>query len=743
LDIENRVIFDKIGVALFIFDLETYRILDANQFCTDLYGYSRDELLALTMTDLCLDDDAHGKFLTILNGKTKHTNIEFQGLRHQKKDGTSIWVSITCSTVELDSTDVGIAIAHDVTDHAKLGRKLTERSKYLEALIRDAPDAIVTLDKNHNIREWNPGATRLLGYSPEEAVGKNIDNLIARNDVTAEAQRFTKTVLNGGEITPHASIRYRKDGSPVPVIVSGSPIILDGELIGVIALYKDISEQKKAEEDLRISQERFQQVAENSQEWIWEVDQNGLYTYSSPVVIKLLGYEPEEIVGKKHFYDLFHPDDREKLKNAAFKAFSRKQSFKKFLNRNVRKDGETVWMSTSGVPILNKNGNLMGYRGADSDITKQLLAEKALKESEARYRQLADAGSELGQCVVVIQTQGDRLGLIRYANDATCRLLGYSREELYTKSFQQLVEPDMLSKITDRYHRRQRGETVPEKYEVIARNRDGRQILVEAMMKAIEYEGEIATIAFFKDITHQRALKEQLQQSQKLEAIGLLASGVAHNINTPLSAIIGYCEIMQLTGNDSKEVDAILSQANSIKDIVSNLMIKSSYEQESEATDIDINKLLETELKFFEANMHYKHNVEKDFHLSPNIPKIQGIYSDFSQSLLNIISNATDAMYYTDQKTLTIRTFQDNGKICVEVKDTGEGIPPENMHRIMEPFFTTKPKRGEQEPGVPAGTGLGLYSAHQLLSKYNAEINIESQEGKGSTVTVSIPCPND
>ncbi|MCD6384549.1 PAS domain S-box protein [Candidatus Sumerlaeota bacterium] len=138
--------------------------------------------------------------------------------------------------------------------------------------------------------------------------------------------------------------------------------------------------------ELRESEERFKQVAENAQEWIWEIDTQGVYTYSSPMVEKILGYKPEEVVGKMHFYDFFHPDDREKLKKFVFDSFQKKQSFHNFLNRNIHKDGSTVWLTTSGVPILDKDGNLLGYRGADTDITERKRAEEELKQAHYIYR---------------------------------------------------------------------------------------------------------------------------------------------------------------------------------------------------------------------------------------------------------------------------------------------------------------------------------------------------------------------
>jgi PAS domain S-box-containing protein len=157
-------------------------------------------------------------------------------------------------------------------------------------------------------------------------------------------------------------------------------------------LQEEIRVRKKVEEALKKSEDRFRQVAENAREWIWEVDREGLYIYSSPVVEDILGYKPEELVGKKHFYDLFHPEEGEKMRELAFEVFSKRETFREFVTPNIHKNGKTVWLSTSGVPIFDENGEFIGYRGADIDITERIKAEEqikiSLRENEILLREI-------------------------------------------------------------------------------------------------------------------------------------------------------------------------------------------------------------------------------------------------------------------------------------------------------------------------------------------------------------------
>ena len=189
-------------------------------------------------------------------------------------------------------------------------------------------------------------------------------------------------------------------------------------------LIKELNELRQRIID---NEERFSSITENAMEWIWEVDAKGKYTYASPVVEKVLGYKPDELL-KKHFYDIFLPENREELKNLAFDIFNKKQSFREFINPNLHKNGKIVWLSTSGSPILDKKGNLIGYRGADTDVTVRKHAEEELKKSEERYRTL-----QSNIPVGVFRTTKDHGGMFLSANPALVKMFGYKTMEEMSK----------------------------------------------------------------------------------------------------------------------------------------------------------------------------------------------------------------------------------------------------------------------------------------------------------------------
>jgi PAS domain S-box-containing protein len=279
---------------------------------------------------------------------------------------------------------------HRETAHREWAvEKLREGEELLRTIVDSTKEAMISIGDNGLIILFNPAAEKMFGRKKREMLRQPLDCLMPEEYRKQHQQHVISYFATGkpdGAIGETLELPgLRSDGAVFPMEVSLSPGRLGNKQF-VIAVARDITERKEMEDALRQSEERFRQVAANAQEWIWEVDAEGLYTYTSPAVEKILGYKPEEIVGKEYFYELFHPDEREGLKKAAFEVFGRKEPFRGFVNLNVHKDGSLVWLSTSGVPVLDEEGRLLGYRGADTDVTESRRVEDALRESLREHR---------------------------------------------------------------------------------------------------------------------------------------------------------------------------------------------------------------------------------------------------------------------------------------------------------------------------------------------------------------------
>lgn len=268
----------------------------------------------------------------------------------------------------------------------KAQEALREPGERYRAIFEQATDSIVLIDvESGELIDFNRSAYRNLGYTREEFKRLKIPDFEVVESSDEVVNHFKKIVRDGSDIfeTKHRT----KDGKIRDILVSSKTISLDGKNF-IQSIWRDITERKETEMALRESEERFQQVAENSMVWVWEVDTTGLYTYASPIVEKILGYRPEEIVGKKHFYDFSLPATREEVKKRALKTFAKKQLFRGFINQNVHKNGKEVWLLTSGAPICDKKGRLLGYRGADTDITEHRETEEKLRRANEKLREL-------------------------------------------------------------------------------------------------------------------------------------------------------------------------------------------------------------------------------------------------------------------------------------------------------------------------------------------------------------------
>ncbi len=246
------------------------------------------------------------------------------------------------------------------------------------------------------------------------------------------------------------------------------------------------------------------------------------------------------------------------------------------------------------------------------------------------------------------------------------------------------------------------------------------------------------------DVTERRRLELELQLASRLAEIGELAAGIAHNIKNPLQGIIFAAELLKKKNVEMNLVDIIMRQAQRINDIINNLQLKAIMDSRTDFQLFDLNFLLKEELTFLQAHRFFKHEIEKDFSFSDEPLYVKGIYSDFSQIFSNIIKNAIDAMYNTEKKVLTVRTYKENGFAIVEITDTGTGIPDDVLPKIWDMFFTTKPTiytRGDTSE--PVGTGIGLATVKRLAEKYNIVIDVKTKVGEGTSFILKIPLAED
>lgn len=239
---------------------------------------------------------------------------------------------------------------------------------------------------------------------------------------------------------------------------------------------------------------------------------------------------------------------------------------------------------------------------------------------------------------------------------------------------------------------------------------------------------------------------KQLIDQEKTALIGRLTQGMMHNLKNPIQTIMVCSDLIEA---EASEIDneflvdysqTIKLAAREINQIMDSMLFKSLRDKSPDLKPVNINELLQNELQLLTANLHFKHEVKKTYLLDEQIPHILLIYSHISQVFHNLINNAVDAMWNKENQELAIVTRQDETSVYMDVKDTGCGIAAENLSKIFDPFYTSKPAKGEETTaGEPTGTGLGLYTCVELLKPFSGKILVTSEVGKGSVFTVVLP----
>jgi len=604
---------------------------------------------------------------------------------------------------------------------------LESEEKYRNLVDRTNDGIAIIQDKI--VKYVNQRLVDMWDHDVEEMIGTQFVNYIHPEEIEKMIEIYEQR-LGGKEVKPtHQTVLLRRDGSKVSVELNGGIITHEGRPADLVII-KDISERTLAETALKKSEEKYRHLVENLNDVIFSIDMNGKFTFVSQAVESMARYKPSEITGKP-FTQFVHPDYLPVLKKHFQDVLSgsgRSSEYKVF-----KRDGETLWVRSSSMPIYEGN-QIVGLQGILTDINERKQAEEALRESEKRYRLLFDNAND---AVFIVQD-----GVMKFSNPKTREMSGYTADELAGISFVDLVHPDDREMVLERYKRRLRGEEFESVYSFKIFNKTGEQLWVNLNSVVTMWEGKPATLNFLRDITAHKRLEAQLQQAQKMEAIGTLAGGISHDFNNLLQAILGYTQIL-LLDKQSKDPDfarlrEIEKSARRASELTRQLLAF-SRKVESKLRPINLNqeaRKIEKLLRRIIPKM-----IDIELHLEGDLDIVNVDPNQIGQVIMNLGVNAWDVM--PDGGKLVIGTENVDldedyckehlragpGKyVLLSVCDTGHGMDKETLEHIFEPFYTTK------ETGK--GTGLGLAMVYGIVKNHGGYIMCYSEPGEGTAFKI-------
>jgi PAS domain S-box-containing protein len=610
------------------------------------------------------------------------------------------------------------------------------RERVFSSALESSNDAIITKTLDGTITGWNPAAERLFGFTAAEAVGKNIE-LIVPSDRMAEVRDILRRIGWGERIEQNETVRLRKDGRRVEVSLSLSPIKApSGEIIGASKTARDITESRRTEQALRQQIEERRRIFETSQDLILVSDSTGILVQVSPSSETILGYLPEQMIGRNAI-EFIHSDDLDSTR-AELRAARRGRHTRNFDASYVHKDGRIVtlsWMGTWSEPVGR-------HFFVGRDMTESRRTQETLRESERQARGIIDTAIDAF-------VQVDQSGRILDWNSQAEVIFGWPRQDALGKDFIELLigEPDreVLKAGLARFLGSGRDQILQRRREIMARRRDGREFRAELSATAVKTREGFILNGFLRDITDKIAAEDRIRQAEKMEAVGQLTGGIAHDFNNILTVITGTIEILAEAVAKEPQLAAItrmIDEAAARGADLTQHLLAFARKQPLQPRDIDINTLIIGTAKLLRPTLGEHIEIESVFEDETCAATVDP--NQLTTALLNLALNARDAMpdggkliletgsVYLDENYAGMHSDVKPGHYAlIAVSDTGIGIPAGILDKVFNPFFTSK--------GPGKGTGLGLSMVYGFVKQSAGHIKIYSEEGHGTTIKMYLP----
>jgi PAS domain S-box-containing protein len=720
-----RSLFANTHAMLFLINPTTLAIVEASPAACEFYGYPHDELMRRRITDFNLlsPEDVLRDMARAASGERNRFEFQLRVAGGDIRD-----VEVHSGPVRIHNREYLFSILHDITDRKRIEERLRESEGRLQILFEYAPDAYYLCDGEGRYIDGNRAAEEMIGFAKEALLGKTFfeAGLLPPEELALGFAVHQKNV-RGFASGPDEFHLIRNDGRQVPVEIRTYPVKIQGKTV-ILGIARDIAPRKRTESALREIQhflETAQEVAHIGS-WISKPGQAGELKWSREVY-RIFGVSEESFDGKvETFYSLVHPDDRERVRQAAIRAgFDRDEPYD-VVHRIVRPDGTIRWVHERAEVKRDGHGQPVETVGVVQDVTER-------KQAEEQIRSLSRFPAENPSPVLRIAPDGT----ILYANKSSAPL----RAHLALQTGERVGE-EWRPRIAEALETGLNNEI-----EIECGER------VFSLMLSPVSESQYVNV-YGRDITERRRaederlkLEAQIQQAQKLESLGVLAGGIAHDFNNLLTGILGYADLALMDLSPVSPARATIEQIEKSARRAAELtrqLLAYSGKGRFVVQPIDLSELVREMAYLLSISISKRCILKYEF--ADSLPRFEADAAQIRQIVMNLIINASEAIgeksgvvavltgARTCDRAYLADSYLDENRpeglyVYLEVADTGCGMTPETLARVFDPFFTTK----------FTGRGLGLAAVLGIVRGHKGAIKIDSVPGRGTTFRVLFP----
>jgi len=703
---------------------EMYRIYGIDR---DAFGGTVEHVARLIHAD---DRSRHEQAVWAVRAGRSVDSFDYRVVR---PDGTERTVEVAGIQVEAGADGRArrmVGVAQDVTERRRAEEALKESEARYRDLVENASDLICTHDLNGVLLSVNATAARALGFAAEEIVGRSLRNLLPgdrQNELDAYLEAIVRDGVAAGTlkvVIRPGDVRYWEYRNSLRTGGAGAPVVR--------GVARDVTEQVLAKRALKRSEEKHRTILETIEESYYEVDTAGNFTFFNDSLCRLLGYSRDELTGMndRQYTDA---ENAKKLYQAFNAVYRTGEPTRGFDWEIIRKDGTRRIIEASVSLRNDAAGKPIGFRGIIRDISERKRAEEALRGSEHRQRLVLEH-------LPVGVWFSDQTGTILEGNEAGRRIwagaryVGIPQYGEYKGWWADTGKPIAAEEWALARAVRLGETSLNEEINIECFDGSRKTIYNSAVPIRDESGSIVGALVVNEDITDRKRAeaalaqsRAQLLQAQKMEAVGRLAGGVAHDFNNILQAMLSLATVLRIKAGSPEltrivaEVEALIKRGAGL----TQQLLLFSRRQVAEKKRVDLGELAGT------VGMLLRRLIPENIRLTvgttPERLWVDGDAGQLQQVIMNLVVNAKDAM--PSGGTLTVRTRRVGGEAVLEVIDTGHGMDEETRVHLFEPFFTTK--------GV--GTGLGLSVVHGIAEQHGGRVEVESVPGEGSVFRVILP----